>query len=414
MKKRIIGISALGTTLEYYDFTIYGIIVPLIAPLFFPSSDPRLTVLYSNMVFALGFLVRPLGAITFGLIGDRFGRRQALLVSVSMMVVSTATISVLPTYDQIGWWAPLILIICRIVQGFSAGGEYNGAVIYVIEHHDPSKSYFVGSLMNVAVLMGPVIGSLVGTLSMEYIPYACNWRVPFFIGVFFAMGVFIIRRQLIETPLFKAIPKKQSSLKLMGEVFRKYKLPLLYTIGLNGFTGLLFYTVSIYMITFLKTELGWQPVEALMLTTCTSLVACALIPLIGWWADRYRAHRLLMWGSLLVMATAIPCFTLVTQGSVGMIIGCYLYLAVCLALCDAPTNGQKAAMFPSHLRYTAVALGCSLGMALLGGTAPMMYTWLIQSTGNPIAPGYYLACMSIIGFLAAYGSRRKVDKNNFK
>ena len=103
-----------------------------------------------------------------------------------------------------------------------------------------------------------------------------------------------------------------------------------------------------------------------------------------------------------------------TQGSVGVIIGCYLYLAVCLALCDAPTNGQKAAMFPSHLRYTAVALGCSLGMALLGGTAPMVYTALIQATGNPIAPGYYLAFMSIVGFLAAYGSRRKVDKNNFK
>lgn len=394
-----------GNILEWYDFAVFGFLAPVMSPLFFPEADPIAGLIQTYGVFAAGYLMRPLGGVLFGFIGDRLGRKRALQWSIFLMAIPTVVVGLLPTHEQLGATAALLLILLRLVQGASVGGELVGSVAWLVETADPRRRGLLGSWSLFGAISGILLGSLVVTLLNAMLDASSmaswGWRVPFLGGaVIFFVGLWL-RRSMTESPDFEQAaaagtvqhnPLVHALRENGGVVVHLVAMLLLYAAG--------FYMLFVWMPTYLD-EMVEPPVpHALAVNTLSMVVLLAVIPLAGWLSDRVGRRPILLGASLAMAVVVYPLFLWVDGGTLQAAITAQLVFAVLIGCVQGPFPALMVELFPAQSRFSAIGVSYNVALALFGGTAPLVGTWLIERTGDLASPALYLALLSVLSFLA--------------
>jgi MFS transporter, MHS family, proline/betaine transporter len=415
MKKVIIA-GMIGNGLEWYDYMIYGMLASVISEHFFPPTDSSSALIAAFGIFAAGFLMRPIGAVLFGWIGDTYGRRTALAISIGLMAVPTAAIGVLPTYSSIGIAAPIGLTIIRLLQGLALGGEFSGAMTYVVEHAGAGKRSIVGS--------STLISMIIGMLCAEALTVACaallgansfhawGWRIPFVLGLFIGWVGFVIRHRLQESPVYEQAKKQGDiSKRPVREVLSEHWPRMIVVIGLYLAATVPFYTYSVYMISYLKKVLGYSLNQALLTNAGGMLVLLLLFPLGAYISDRYGQRVALGMGCLLFLLVTLPAFSLISSGNVLNCLLGQMLLAVPIGIYLAPIPALLVEAFPTRVRYSGMALTANLAAALFGGTAPSVITWITQKTGDPLSVAWYQLASVVLSLVALQFFRERAEAN---
>ncbi|MFI1103870.1 glycine betaine/L-proline transporter ProP [Streptomyces melanogenes] len=418
--RRAVTAAALGNTMEWFDFGVYAYLAGTMGKVFFPSSSPGVQVVSTFATFAAAFLVRPLGGLVFGPLGDRIGRQKVLAATMIMMAASTFAVGFLPTYSAVGFAAPLLLLVCRLVQGFSTGGEYAGATTYIAEYAPDRRRGFLGSWLDFGTFVGYALGSglvtiLTVTLGAQGLE-DWGWRIPFFVaGPLGLIGLYM-RLKLEETPAFKkeaayaaaegggdaqateeAPPTARGTLK---EIFTKHWHAVLICMGLVLLYNVTNYMVTSYLPTYMTVTLGEDDTTAQLLVLATMLLVVLTITTVGHTSDRWGRRPVFLAGSVALIALALPSFLLIREGGILLpAVGCAVLglLLVCFAGTAAST---LPALFPTRLRYGALSIAFNISVSLFGGTTPLFTSALVEVTGNDLVPAYYLMVAGVIGLVS--------------
>ena len=397
-----------GNVLEWYDFAAFGFLAPYIAIAFFPSDNEFAGLIKTFAIFAVGYLMRPLGAILFGHIGDRVGRREALLLSVIMMIVPTILLGMLPTYAAVGITAPILLLLLRLIQGLSIGGEFTASATFVSELAPEGRKGLHASLTMLGAILGILLGSgvamvLSDTLGEEAMT-AWAWRLPFLMGIILGAVAFWMRRSMSSSPEMNDIHAgKDDREHPLIEVLKNHRPAVLRLSSVVLMQGASFYVVFVWLSTYLK-EIVEQPVSNPLLLNTIGL-ACLLpvIPLAGWLSDRFGRRALLMTAGIGILLCSWPLFIVFQQGDDGMILVGLVIFALLIGMAQGPTPAMMTELFPPEVRLTGIGIGYNVTLALFGGTAPLISTWLISATGTAIAPAFYLMAAAAISLVGAFG-----------
>ncbi len=404
-KKLSISLS-FGHIIECFDNTLYGFFAVLLAPLFFPSTSHNATLLASYGAFAAGFFARPLGAIIFGSLGDRLGRRIPLLISMMLVGIPTITIGLLPTYENIGMLSPVLLLSCRLLQGFFMGGEFSGVNVYITETYDPSTlGTQTGKLIALGVT-GAILATIVGSgVTLPFFP-DWFWRVPFVFGGCMAFIFYFFRKKLTETAEFEEMKTNQEQICTpWADLFTSYKMPIVVCSLIAGLT-----IVPLYCCTILGNKifnsLGYSPPQCMMLNTFGMIMDAVFTFYCGILADRLGFHRQMILGMVTTILISFPAFYLISGVSTTtfeLII--YIFLLVGFGcIINGCAMPYIAAYFPVSCRYSGVALSVTLGHALFGGTTPFVGSFLIDTYQNNAAPIFWvigLSILTLIGIMLA-------------
>jgi len=396
--------GVIGNILEWYDFAVYGYLASTISGLFFPSSDRIASLLATYLVFGVGFVMRPVGALLFGVYGDRHGRRKALSAVIFLMAVSTLAIGLLPTYDKVGVLAPILLVLARLLQGLSAGGEWGGSTAYIVEYAPEGRRGFVGSWQQFSVGGGFLLGSLCATvLSFTLSPEAVaswGWRVPFLLGILVGgLGAYM-RWRLPDTPKYSEIAQQRAvAATPLADAVRQYPRETLIAFGITLHNTVAYYISLIYMTGYLI-DVGKlpKPTAQLIGTICLA-VFVTLIPFAGMLSDRLGRRPQLMVSCIGFALLGYPFFLLGSSGRVELAFLAQLLMVVFLSLYAGSCPAAYAELFPTRVRYTALSIGYNIAVAIFGGFAPFIATWLIRETGNPLAPAFYVIAAAVITFV---------------
>ena len=399
-KKFILATSA-GHILEYFDAKLYGLFAVMLAPLFFPETNAAVSIIASFGVFAAGFVMRPFGAILFGHLGDRLGRKKAFIFSIITIIVPTFGIGCLPTYDSIGIAAPILLVTFRLVQGISLGGEFGGASIFIREHIDKKQAAFAGSILVALGAVGGILGGVLGAIFTKSGMPPWAWRVPFLLGGLLGIIVYIMRRNLVETPTFEKI-KREGNLKkipIVSVVKNNFK-GILRGIGIGINTTIPFYLAIIYMNAPLKSKFDLSISESMVLNTGIMVLCTFLLPFAGKLADKVGKLKLMAYSSLLTAFIAYPAYMCLLETTSLSI---FYSTQILIILTSIPYMGTCASVLPMLFspseRYSGSAFSYAFGCAFFGGTAPLISAYLTNS-GMIMGPAYYLIVSGIIGFIA--------------
>lgn len=396
----------LGTALEFYDFALYGFFATTISRLFFPDTDPIIALIASYSVFAAGFIMRPLGGIVFGYIGDNFGRKKSMLISIIAMMIPTCLMGLLPTYDDVGLLAPMMLALCRLLQGLCAGGEFSGAAIFVIEHSIPPKKFFSGSLVTASSVVGMLLASsLASFFTQESMP-ECAWRIPFLLGIVIGLLGIYIRKNIQETEDFRASQKSKKTPTPFIKMLLEQKEALLITLSVGAFIGILYYVPFVFMGHYLECVAGLKTSTTLLLITSGLLVYMGCIGSAGYLADRWGGDRLMKLAALSSILLSFPAFFLLQTGHFGKIWVGVLILSALAGTFVGPANGLTAHLFETQNRCRGVSFSLSLGISLFGGITPIVLTWLIDATHNTYIPSLWLLMGGCIGYAAVCRAKK--------
>ncbi len=403
--KRTFAIIA-GHLLEHYDVTLYGFFAAMLGPIFFPEGDHFCATLYSFGVFAAGFLMRPFGGLVFGYIGDKYGRKNALLFSILLVTIPTFSIGFLPTYAQIGILSPVLLIFFRLLQGVCVGGEFSGAVIYVSEHSKNLKPGFKASLLIMSGFIGAILGTLVGWMSTKFFDLELStsfskdwgWRVPFILGGIFGLIVLLLRSSLEETPDFESFKKKPIKGLPLIRVLVDHPIPFICTIIYGGSNLVALYLGTFYMNAFLYETLQFTKPQVLQNSTLCFVFCASIIPLFGWISDKVGVMRSILWGSAFMTLGAIPFYmwafqTPIVTGRIYVLQG---FLMICNACIIGPLASFIPRIFPKNLRYSGMSVSFTTGQAILGGVTPMIATYITNTTHLTWSPGIFLAMVGCL------------------
>lgn len=398
--KKVVWAASIGNFVEWFDFAIYGFLATTIAQVFFPSGDSTTALLKTFAVFAVAFAFRPLGGLVFGMLGDRLGRRRVLSLTILLMAGATTLIGLLPTYASIGLLAPVLLTLIRCVQGFSAGGEYGGACIYLIEHAPADKRAKYGSAALVSTFASFAAAAIVtyalNTLLSAEEMASWGWRLPFLIAAPLGLVGLYLRWQLDETPAFKAIAATERGVHApLKETLRQQAGAMGCLGAFISLTALSFYICTTYFVTYLQLQGDLPRPTALLISVLTLIFAAALCPFAGAYSDRVGRRSTMLTAAVWLLVTIYPAFLLAGSGFFASALAGALLLAVGAVLCGVVTAVLLSEVFPTHARYTASAVTYNMAYTLFGGTAPFMATWLIELSGNPMAPAFYLAGIAI-------------------
>ncbi len=408
--RRVVLASFVGTTIEWYDFFIYGTAAALVFNrLFFPVGDEFWSRMASLGSFPVGFFARPLGGIVFGHYGDRIGRKAMLVTTLMMMGVATCLIGVLPTYGSIGIAAPVLLILLRLIQGFGVGGEWGGAVLMAVEHGHGGRRGLYGSCVQMGVPAGLLLATGVFAIfsSMEGAAFLCwGWGVPFLLGVLLlAIGMFI-RMQIMESPLFAQVQTKKNVSRVpILEVFQRYPKNVLLAMGARFAENACFYIFSVYVLSYATEQMGMTKPTVLVGIWIAAAVQIVAIPGFGLLSDRVGRRPVYLCGAFFLMLFAFPFFWLVQTKVAAMV-----WLAIVLGMVGhAAMYGPQAAffseLFGTNVRYSGASIGYQLASPLAGGVAPMIAAALLNWTGGATWPiSIYLmatAVLTIISVLLA-------------
>jgi MFS transporter, MHS family, proline/betaine transporter len=386
-----------GNVLEWYDFGVYGFFAVAIGSQFFPAHDPAVSLIASFGVFAIGFLARPLGGLVFGHVGDRMGRRTAVISSVVSMAVPTCLMAALPTYEQIGLAAPLLLIVLRLAQGLAVGGEYTTSLVLLVEQALPSRRGRVGSYAPFGAFGGLLLGSAVGwAITASITPEQSavwGWRIAFVAGLAIGIIVFLIRRRLPREPVITA-PKTETAPLI--DAFRTQKLAMLQVIGFNLSTAVGFYLCFVFTTTWLH-QVAAVPVPiALLLDSIALGIMMVMTPFIGALSDRFGRKLILFVGGAGLILLSVPLLGWIGHGSVFSILTGQFGFAIFVGCFAGAGPAFMVEAFPKHVRCSGLSVGYNLAMSIFGGTLPMLAVYLIAETGNVLSPAWYLAAVSVI------------------
>ncbi|RII20575.1 Proline/betaine transporter [Streptomyces sp. YIM 130001] len=415
--KRAVKAASLGNGMEWFDFGIYSYLASTIGHVFFPSGSDTAQLLSSFATFAVAFLVRPLGGMFFGPMGDKVGRKKVLAVTMIMMAVGTFAIGLIPSYASIGFWAPVLLIFFRLVQGFSTGGEYGGASTFLAEYAPDKRRGFFGSFLELGTLGGYVgaaglvtaLTAILGDATME----DWGWRVPFLVaGPFGLIGLYL-RMRLDETPAFKKLEDSSTHRASEGasavettvtgdlkRIFSEQLSRLILCICLVGAYNIVNYMLLSYMPTYLSDEMGYEESHGLLLLIATMVVLMLIINQVGRLSDHFGRKPLLTVGMLGFLVLSAPAFLLVQQGSVVAVLGGMMMLGLSLVCLLGTMSAALPALFPTQVRYGGLAVGYNLSASLFGGTTPLVVTAMISVTGTDMFPAYYAMGASLIGLIS--------------
>jgi metabolite-proton symporter len=396
--------STVGTTIEWYDFFLYGTAAALVFPqTFFPNQSPFAGQLASFGTYAVGFLFRPLGGVIFGRMGDRHGRKAALVATLLLMGVSTLLIGFLPSYHQIGVAAPLILVALRCLQGIGVGGEWGGAVLLALESGHQGKRGLIASWPQVGVPMGLLLSTGTMALCDHFLSddefYSWGWRIPFFASVLLIVVGFAIRSLVTETPLFAELKaQRQTASAPLRDVLRTNWKEIVLGAGVRLSENSVFYLFATHVLTYGKSVLHMPQATMLASVNIAALVACFTIPLFGLLSDLWSRKSLYYCGNLLLIVLALPYYALLATRQPGAIL---LATIVMLGIVHAMLYSVQAALIPelfsTRLRYTGASLTYQLAGPFAGGLAPLVATWLVhQFPGSYWPLAAYIALLAII------------------
>ena len=397
--RRIIAAGIVGNVLEWYDFAIYGYFATAIGHRFFPHEDALAQLLSAFGVFAVGYLMRPVGGVLIGHIGDRYGRRAALTVSVAAMAIPTFLIGLLPGYATIGLAAPIALTLLRMVQGLSVGGEYTSSMVFLVEHAPPGRRGVMGALASCGACGGILLGSATGALfaaamSSETLD-AWGWRLPFLLGLVVGAAGYLLRRHLQET-----VPQRHGAHAPIVETLRSHRRLVLSLAGLSVFNAVPFYVSFVYLVSWLQTADGLAPARALEINSVSMAVLLPVLILAGMASDRVGRKPILLTAAMLGLVGAVPAFWLLHHpaylpAQLGQLI---LVLMIGLFCGAQPTFMAESS--PAEVRCTAVALGYNITLGIVGGLTPLVATWLVSRTGDELAPAYLIAAAAVVAVFA--------------
>ena len=401
VRRRVIAAGVVGNILEWYDFALFGVLAPIIAAKFFPSSDPLAGLISSYTVFAIGFLARPLGGIIFGHIGDRFGRRQALVLSVVLMALPTAAMGLLPTYEQVGIFAPVLLTLLRIVQGISTGGEFAGSIIFLVEQAPDERRGIYGSVANFGSMIGGLLGAAVGWLMAEILtPEAMQhwgWRVLFMTGILVGFFGLWARIGVPDTPVFAELAACEGlQERPLRTAFQRERREMLIAMGLNWSASVGYYVVFVWFIANVNEIIGLPYQTALGVGTFGLVVGLLATLAIGHLSDFLGPRRMLVIGSLATVLFAIPLLLLAAIGTLAAVTLAQFGLAILAAVFLGTLPAVFVSLHGPALRCTALSVSYNMALALFGGTAPLIATLLVKLTGWPGAPGLYLVLTALV------------------
>lgn len=395
--------ASVGTMIEAYDVVVYGFFAVILAEQFFPRSSPTAALLNTFAIYAVGFAVRPLGGLAFGRIGDRRGRRPALVGTLLLMAVATVGIALLPTYRTIGVWAPLLLLICRLVQGFAIGGESAGANLLIMEHAAAGRqgravsiNQIAGSLaLAAAATTSFVLASLLSDAQLA----AWGWRLPFLTAVPLVLVGLYIRLRVAESPAFRDAQARPAV--PLAAALRTAKWGMLVLAGWLAANALASYLIVGYTPTYLIRVVGLSPAGAFGASLAVVIVTIAGAFVGGYLVDRHRPWVVAAGCAAGIALTAVPGFLITQRGGVAAAIIGQAIFAAFVGAASTVSAVLSLLLFPVHVRYTAVALTYQVTLTLVGGTAPYVSTLLVAGTGDPIAPAWYLVGVALISVAAA-------------
>ncbi|HTD48417.1 MAG TPA: MFS transporter [bacterium] len=399
-----IAAGAVGTVIEWYDFAVYAYFASFLGSNFFPSTVPYRSLLLSFAVFGVGFFMRPVGGFVFGHYGDKIGRRNALAATIILMGIATFLVGVLPTYGQIGIAAPILLVILRLFQGFSAGGEWAGAAAFLVEYAPPGRRGFIGSWQQVSVGGGFLLGSAGATLLASIMSpeslAGWGWRIPFLSGlVMTAIGLYL-RLAVEETPKFRAIQKAgQVADAPIAEAFGKHGKRLLTVVGFTLSGTVAYYVFLAYFPNYVSTVLKLPLRTASSVNTIGLILFLIMVPFLGVLSDRIGRRPLLLAHAAAAAILAYPLFLLMESRSFGAILIAQIIGVAIQGLFSGAAVAGYVEMFPTRIRYTAISVPYNITVAAFGGTAPFIATYLVSTTGNHLSFTYYLMAAGIISFL---------------
>lgn len=415
VNRKVIISGMLGNGLEWYDYALYGHMAVTFSKLFFPSDqDADLSLILTYLTFAAGFISRPIGAMLFGHLGDKYGRKKALVASMILMAIPTGCIGLLPTYAMIGIAAPILLLIIRILQGLSLGGAFAGSMSYVVEHSPPTIRGAIGSVTMLSLVLGFLVGSLVSSTVASIMPaedfYSWGWRLPFFVGVGIGFVGFYIRHHGEESPVYEDAKKdgKLSSTPVR-DAFTKHPIKMLQGFLAYLFVTVPFYCIAIYMIGYSEKQLGLSEDLALKANSISMIAMFLLIWPMAKLSDRIGRRKVMLGAMAAMILVVFPAFNLMDTGAnlvfSGDMDGAFLHIAAGQALLAlmlgaylAPIPALLVELFPTSIRYTGMSLSYNL-CAILGGFTPAISAYMIAQTGDKTSIMYLIIVPAIITFI---------------
>lgn len=412
-RRKALSAAVVGNILEWYDFAVYGFFATIISKHFFSATDPVTALMATFATFGVGFAARPLGGIVIGRIGDKRGRKYALLLTMFLMAFSTMLIGIIPSYATIGAGATVAIVFARILQGFSAGGEWGGATAFIVEWARPDRRGYFGSFQQCSVAAGLLLGSAVAAvfstlLSPEDLE-SWGWRIPFLLGGILGPIGLYMRRTIDETPAFKAVSTADTT-----EQEQEFDRPAKLAVKAFGFAigwNVIYYIFLSYMPTFTTNYLKLSRSEALWSNSIGLLVLVVAIPTMGSLSDRIGRKPLLLLCCAIFTFLSYPAFAyLLANPSFGVVIAMQIFFAISIATFSGPGPAAIAEIFPTRIRSTWMSIGYSLAAATFGGFAPFIATWMISKTGTPIAPVYYVIACSFVSGLVILGLRETAHR----
>jgi MHS family proline/betaine transporter-like MFS transporter len=410
-KAMLAGIS--GTALQWYDFAIFGYFAPMIAITFFPKDNPISAMLSAFGVFAVGYLLAPIGSLVFGYIGDRYGRKRALTLSILGMAIPTSIISVLPGYQAIGLLAPILVTLLRVTQGFVASSEFTGSAIFLVEHAKPGQKAFYGCLTSSAYSTGVIFAGLAASLLTASFMPTWGWRLGFAIALIAGMIIFYLRLHVSETPAYQQIRHSDKPRLPMLAAIKEAPFAFIGVIGLAWLIGIMTFGTYVFAASYLHSYFHLSLSTATLIVTLSLAVDALLEPFMAILADRIGHLRVITIGVVLMLLLSFPIFYLLASANIAWITAGMVLMSVLIATAFAPMNAYMVELFPETCRYSGFGVAFHIGISLFGGTTPLVLMWLVEKTGNFMAPAYYyvwgaLICLGSL-VICEYGRNRITD-----
>ena len=418
--KKAIGGTIVGNTMEWYDVGVFGYLVTTMGPVFLPEADTSVQTLFLLGTFAATFIARPLGGVAFGWLGDKIGRQRVLAMTLILMAASTFAVGLLPGYAQIGIWAAVLLVLTKLVQGFSTGGEYAGATTFVSEYAPDKRRGLVASFLDMGSYLGFALGAaLVSVLQLTLGQAAMEgwgWRLPFLIAGPLGLVAIYFRNKIEESPAFQAtldaqaaaadVPTADASADAVAKgpvsILRLYWRGIVVAMVLVAAANTVGYALTSYMPTYLTNSMGYDELHGTLLTIPILVVMSICIPLTGHLSDRIGRRPVLWVGSISAVVLSIPAFLLIGVGSIWSTLLGLALIAFPVTFYVANLASALPALFPTASRYGAMGIAYNFAVAIFGGTTPFIIAALIEVTGNDMMPAYYLMATSAIGAVAIY------------
>jgi MFS transporter, MHS family, proline/betaine transporter len=413
-----IAAAVIGNALEWYDFLVFGFFTVIIARLFFPSTSEYGSILLTTATFGVGFFMRPVGGIFLGIYADRRGRKAALLLVITLMTIAIALIAFAPTYAAIGVGAPLIIVLARLIQGFSAGGEFASATAFLTESAPAGSRGYYGSWQMVGQGLAVLIGAILGTvLTRTLTPAALDgwgWRIPFLFGLIIGPLGLYIRRSLDETSAFLQSSQGAAGRQDAGSLLASHVKEMVACLGMVVTGTITFYVVLIYIPTFARTQLHIPLDQAFLAQSIGLAVEVVLIPICGALSDRVGRRPVMIAALVLDLVVTYPLFAWVSANpSFGSLLTMQIILCGLFGVFNGPISTALAEQFPTRVRSTALAISYNIAVMVFGGFAQFFVTWLIAATGTPIAPAYYLMFGAAVGLIAAFFLKERASDELF-